>query len=288
MLQYADNTLFFCKAKSKSVFNLKVMLNCFELASGLKVNFSKSRLGGIGVEQTEILHFAKILNCEVMSIPFKYLGMPVGGCHKRGEFWDEVVNRVKKRLGRWKGRFISMAGRICLIKSVLSSIPLFYLSLFKIPSIVLKKIVSLQRNFLWGWGSDGRKIAWAAWDKVCKPKEAGGLGIINVRQFNLALMGKWIWRLKTEAGGLWKEVLESKYGGWRGLKEQRDNKSKVSLWWRDLRKVWRSEDWGGKFEDRLNLEVGNGREIMFWSDNWIVSEELKSTFPRLYGSWVSF
>ncbi|XP_068466476.1 uncharacterized protein [Phaseolus vulgaris] len=62
------------------------------------VNFSKSRIGGIGVEQTKILHFATILNCEVMRIPFKYLGMPVGGCHKRSEFWDEVVNRVKKGL----------------------------------------------------------------------------------------------------------------------------------------------------------------------------------------------
>ena len=69
-----------------------------------------------------------------------------------------MVNKVKSRIGRWKGRYISMAGRICLIKSVLSFIPLFYLSLFKIPSKVLMKIVSLQRNFLWGWGADGRKI----------------------------------------------------------------------------------------------------------------------------------
>ena len=79
MLQYANDTLFFCKAKIKSVFNIKVMLNYFELASGLKLNFSKSRLGGIGVEQTKILHFVTILNCEVMRIPFKYLGMLVGG-----------------------------------------------------------------------------------------------------------------------------------------------------------------------------------------------------------------
>ena len=110
-----------------------------------------------------------------------------------------------------------MAGRIFLIKSVLSSIPLFYLSMFKIPSNVLKKIMCLQRDFLWGWGSNGRKVAWMAWDKICK---SSCLGIINIRQFNLALLGKWIWRLKTETGGLWRDVLDSKYGGWRGLKEQ--------------------------------------------------------------------
>ena len=86
-----------------------------------------------------------------------------------------MVNRVKSRLGRWKGIYISMTGRICLIKSVLSSIPLFYLSLLKISSNVLNKIVSLQRNCLWGWESEGRKIAWVAWDKVCNSRDAGEL-----------------------------------------------------------------------------------------------------------------
>ena len=58
-------------------------------------------------------------------------------------FWDGVVDRIKSRLSTWKGRFISMAGRICLVKSVLSSISLFFLSLFKMPSMVVKKIVTL-------------------------------------------------------------------------------------------------------------------------------------------------
>ena len=71
------------------------------------------------------------------------------------------------------------------------------------------------------------------------------------------------------------------------MKEQRDINSKVSLWWRDLRKVWRSEEWGGKFEDRLSLEVGNGREVLFWSDNWIDLENLKSRFPRLFSLSVN-
>ncbi|XP_068485050.1 secreted RxLR effector protein 78-like [Phaseolus vulgaris] len=49
MLHYADDTLFLCEANFKSVCNLKVILHCFELASGLKVNFSKSRIGGVGL-----------------------------------------------------------------------------------------------------------------------------------------------------------------------------------------------------------------------------------------------
>ena len=150
MVQFADDTLFFCKASYKSVFSIKVILNCFELASGLKVNFSKSIIGGVGVDMSLIRGFSAMLNCDVMKSPFKYLRMHVGECHKRAAFWVGVLDIIKSRLGRWKGRFLSLAGRICLIKSILSSIPLFYVSLYKVPSLVLKEIVKLQRNFLWG------------------------------------------------------------------------------------------------------------------------------------------
>jgi len=86
MLQYVDNTLFFCEANCKSIFNIKVALNFFELSFGLKVNFMKSRLGGLGVKQLTIQHFVAILNCEVTMTPFVYLGMTVGGSHKRNAF----------------------------------------------------------------------------------------------------------------------------------------------------------------------------------------------------------
>jgi len=91
----------------------------FELTSGLKVNFLKSSIGGMGVDHYTICRFAAILNGDVMKTPFKYLGMPVGGCHRKEAFWDGVVKIIKTRLGRWKSRFILMARRICLIKFVL-------------------------------------------------------------------------------------------------------------------------------------------------------------------------
>jgi len=114
-----------------------------------------------------------------MGTLFVYLGMLVGGCHKRGAFWGGVIERMKARLCRWKGRFLSLAGRICLIKSVLTFIPLFYLSLLKMPSVVANELVRIQRIFLWGWGVEGRKITWASWSKVCEPREASGLGILD-------------------------------------------------------------------------------------------------------------
>jgi len=82
------------------------MLNCFELAYGLKVNFSKSRIGGLRGDKSEIQRFAALLNCDVMNTPFKYLGLTLGGCHKRSAFWASVFERMKSILGSWKGRFL--------------------------------------------------------------------------------------------------------------------------------------------------------------------------------------
>jgi len=50
MLQYFDDTLFYCEANNKSVFNIKAILLCFELAFGLRVNFFKSKIGGTGID----------------------------------------------------------------------------------------------------------------------------------------------------------------------------------------------------------------------------------------------
>ena len=122
----------------------------------------------------------------------------------------------------------------------------------------MKKIVKLQRDFRWGWGSERRKIVWASWEKVCESRDAEGLGVINIKLFNVALLGKWIWRMGSSKDSLWKEVLESKYGGWRSLKVSNLNRF-GSLWWKDLKKVWASKEWGDKFEDRVKWELGNGK-----------------------------
>lgn len=61
-------------------------------------------------------------------------------------------------------------------------------------------------------GSEGsRKIHWVAWSKICREKEEGGLGIKDLKAFNYALLGKWVWRLKIEGHCLWVKVLKEKY-----------------------------------------------------------------------------
>jgi len=149
---------------------------------------------------SEIIRLSQILNCGVMSIPFKYLGMDVGP--RKKPFWQLVVNKIKSILTKWKGRHLSFARRVCLIKSVLTVLPLYYMSLFKMPSSVCEEIRKIQRKFLWGWGVEGRKIAWVQWEKLYQNKKEGGLGIQDIKVFNIALLGKWKWRLVTKKIGL--------------------------------------------------------------------------------------
>lgn len=66
------------------------------------------------------------------------------------------------------------AGRLVMVNSVLSSLPLFYFSFYKAPKKVIKRLVSLQRNFLWAGDADIKKISWVAWERICLPKSEGG------------------------------------------------------------------------------------------------------------------
>jgi hypothetical protein len=63
-----------------------------------------------------------------------------------------------------------------------------------------------------GGSGEARKIHWIKWDRICKPKENGGLEIRDLRIFNIALLGKWWWRIRNEKESLWFKVLERKYG----------------------------------------------------------------------------
>ena len=184
ILQFVDDTLFLCQDSFSNVVTLKSILRGFELASGLKINFHKSKLGGMNVQRSKMDCYTKTLRCDRMSVPFSYLGLEVGGNPRKRKFWEPVLNKLKSRLSVWRGRFLSMAGRLCLIKSVLSAIPLYYLSLFKAPEEVCKSIIRIQRRFLWGWGKEKRSISWVSWKEVCKEHEEGGLGIKEIRKFN--------------------------------------------------------------------------------------------------------
>ena len=102
ILQFADDTIFLCEDSFNNVVTLKAILRGFELASGLKINFHKSKLVGINVQSSDVACYTKTLNCKQMGVLFKYMGLEVGGSPRKKQFWDPIVNKLKAKLSVWK------------------------------------------------------------------------------------------------------------------------------------------------------------------------------------------
>ena len=102
-----------------------------------------------------------------------------------------------------------MAGRgkgaqLKLIKSTLSSLPTYFLSLFPILRSIACPVEKLQQDFMWG-GMGG-------WKKVYEPIQNGRLGIKNLIRFNKAILGKWLWRFALERDALWRRAVDASCG----------------------------------------------------------------------------
>jgi len=212
-LQYANDTLCIGKATVQNLWTMKSVLRDFELVSGLKINFSKSSLIGVNVSDDFMLMACDFLNCSVWAIPFNYLGLPMGANPRSMMTWEPLIETLGGRLNMWADRYISFGGRIVLLNSVLSALPTFYFSFLKMPVQVWRKIVRIQREFLWGGVGGGKKISWVKWKSVCQKKVNGGLGVRDIQVMNISLLAKWRWRLLHGEEALWKSVLVQKYGG---------------------------------------------------------------------------
>lgn len=97
--------------------------------------------------------------------------MPLGRNPRSIATWKPVLDKIKKRLAPWKRRYFPLGGRATLIKSVLNSLPIYYMSLFKVPAGVTKEIESIQAKFLWGGSEVKKKIHMVSWAKVTLDKK---------------------------------------------------------------------------------------------------------------------
>jgi hypothetical protein len=284
MLQFADDTIIMGEGSWNNLWTIKSMLRGFELVSGLKINFVKSKLYGLNIENSFLEAGASFLSCLSDMIPFKFLVIPVGANPRRRSTWQPVIDAMSKRLNSWSSRHLSYGGRITLINSVLASIPLYFFSFFKAPCCVLKQLVRIQRNFLWGGGLEDKKLCWIKWDQICLPKAQGGLGVKNLALFNKALLCKWKWRFLTEDEAIWADLLRFRYGHLPSILlagNSPSNNAKSSIWWRDIIGLERENDenW---FVSNIGSVVGDGKNIGFWRFKWYGTQSFNVLFPDLF------
>ena len=98
---------------------------------------------------------ANELGCKIGALPSSYLGLPLGAQHNSMAYWDVIQERFRRKLTLWKRWYISKGGRLTLLYSTISSLPIYYMSLFRLP----RRIKVRLRDFLWGGGPLDKKNA---------------------------------------------------------------------------------------------------------------------------------
>jgi len=140
ILQYADDTIIFMDHDIEQATNMKLILCMFEQLSGLKINFHKSEFFCFSKAKEEENLYTQLFGCELGSYPCRYLGLPMHYKKLNNKDWKNIDERLRKKLSCWKRKMLSVGGRLVLINSIMSSLPVFMLSFFEIPKGVLKKL----------------------------------------------------------------------------------------------------------------------------------------------------
>ena len=195
----------------KSILSLKLILYCFEWLSGLKINFHKSDVYVFGEDQERKEVLANMLNCRLGEWPMKYLGLPIAEHRVGSRAFMGLVDKMRKRLDPWKGRNLSLGGRLVLTNSCLSSLPMYTMGFYLLPKSVQLEMDQIRSNFFWQGAKEEFRYHMAKMDTICRPKNQGGLGMINTSTMNECLLVKWIWRIAKGSNETWFKILQAKY-----------------------------------------------------------------------------
>ncbi|CAA7018492.1 unnamed protein product [Microthlaspi erraticum] len=158
-LLFADDTMFFCKISQKSCETLHSILQQYEEASGQMINLQKSCITFSKKTPEEIrLRVKNSLGIDKEGGQGKYLGLPESFGRRKKDLFTSIVDRMRQRAVSYSSRFLSGAGKLTMLTSVLSAIPTYTMSCFKLPAGLCKRIQSVLTRFWWDANPGKRKM----------------------------------------------------------------------------------------------------------------------------------
>ncbi|KAL2898836.1 LINE-1 retrotransposable element ORF2 protein [Bienertia sinuspersici] len=197
---FADDLILCCKGEKNSI---KMILECFtqfSSSSGLQANNNKTEVYTCGMSEEEQILADSGFRKD--SLPFRYLGVPICSRKINARQCEALVDKMTTRIRLWSSRNISFAGRSQLINSVLISIHQYWAQVFVLPMSVLKEIDQICRAYLWTGQWCSTRPGYVAWNEVCRDKKEGGLGFRNIKTWNIACMGRYVWAISTKQDSL--------------------------------------------------------------------------------------
>ncbi|XP_058185636.1 uncharacterized protein LOC131302861 [Rhododendron vialii] len=255
-----DDTVLFCNNDLEELSNIKRILRCFQLMSGLRINFSKSSLCGIKIPHQDVVALAQ--------------DPDVGSSGRKD---GEAIKRVA-------GEIQLVWGQTHLNQLFASeSADLFHVYLQN-ASVCGEEVGKNPKEFFLGDTIDKRKMHLVKWEVICKKKENGGLGVKNLLIQNLSLLAKWWWRFNSEPDSLWVKVIRGKYNLDHNCWLPRmPTTGKATNLWRDICNIGEvSSCIGSIIQEGFRIQLSSCDSL-----NWRWSSDNHFSVKSVYNQWES-
>lgn len=188
---YADNVVVFIRPIPQDFDCIRAALDCFGGASGLCTNFEKCSMSPIRCSPehlaTATLHFP----CIVQPFSCTYLGLPLSYKRVPRACLQPLADKVFRKLPPSIAGMTTTVGRLVLIKSVLTSVPVYHAIAMQLPVWLLQAFDKCIRTFFWkGINTIKGGHCPVAWETMCRPIEYGGLGVLNLMTLGYAFRAR--------------------------------------------------------------------------------------------------
>ena len=204
-------------------------------------------------------------------MPFTYLGLPLGTTRPSVQELMPLVCSLERRLSATLN-MVSYGGKLLLLNSVITSLIIFAICTLRMPTKIIELLDKIRRKCLWIKKNDhGDKInSLASWEMVCRPKDSGGLGVLNLLIHGDALLLKYLHKFYNKWDTPWVQLIWDTY-----YTDQIPHASDPcgAFWWRDVIKLIPT------YRGISKVSVGNGENVLFWKDMWR-EEILAASYPR--------
>lgn len=138
-----------------------------------------------------------MLDVQATSDHGMYLGLTSCIGRKKKVVVQNIRDRVWQRIQGWSTKMLSRAGKEILLKTAVQAMPNYAMNVYLLPLDLCKELEIMMNSFWWGskrsGGSGG--INWMKWERLCKPKDFGGIGFKQLHIFNVAMLGKQMWNI---------------------------------------------------------------------------------------------
>jgi hypothetical protein len=148
VVQYADDTILVMRADATEVVHFKSILIDYATSTRLKINFHKSNLVPINISPQKAQDLAALFGCSVASMPFTYLGLPMGTTKPTVTEMLRLVDRIERRVSNTT-LLMSHAGKLTYVNAILTSMATYAMCTIEINPKIMNHIEKIRRRVLW-------------------------------------------------------------------------------------------------------------------------------------------